>query len=81
MHSMQKRVERKRSQAKKIGFFFCEPQSTLTSGCMAPQNFIGVLSRELPPLQRFRPDLPPVIDSILRKMTQKVSLQYMQYWQ
>ncbi|KAG0250751.1 hypothetical protein BG011_008125 [Mortierella polycephala] len=31
----------------------------------------GVLSKELPPLRDFRPDMPPVIDDILRKMTQK----------
>ncbi|KAF9900280.1 hypothetical protein BX616_002633, partial [Lobosporangium transversale] len=32
----------------------------------------GVLSRDLPPLDTFRPDMPPIIDDILRKMTQKV---------
>ncbi|KAF9571424.1 hypothetical protein EC968_000639 [Mortierella alpina] len=32
----------------------------------------GVLSRSLPPLRTFRPDMPPVIDDILRKMTQKI---------
>ncbi|KAF9958067.1 hypothetical protein BGZ72_000932 [Mortierella alpina] len=31
----------------------------------------GVLSRPLPSLTTFRPDMPPVIDDILRKMTQK----------
>ncbi|CAO3565313.1 unnamed protein product [Mortierella alpina] len=31
----------------------------------------GVLSRSLPPLRTFRPDMPPIIDDILRKMTQK----------
>ncbi|KAI1314599.1 hypothetical protein EDD11_001942 [Mortierella claussenii] len=31
----------------------------------------GVLSRDLPPLRTFRPDMPPIIDDILRKMTQK----------
>ncbi|KAF8965833.1 hypothetical protein BGZ52_011520, partial [Haplosporangium bisporale] len=31
----------------------------------------GVLSRDLPPLRDFRPDMPPIIDDILRKMTQK----------
>ncbi|KAI1310789.1 hypothetical protein EDD11_003666 [Mortierella claussenii] len=31
----------------------------------------GVLSRDLPPLGNFRPDMPPIIDAILRKMTQK----------
>ncbi|KAF9286905.1 hypothetical protein BGZ68_002447 [Mortierella alpina] len=32
----------------------------------------GVLSRSLPPLKMFRPDMPPIIDDILRKMTQKI---------
>ncbi|KAI8597108.1 hypothetical protein EDD21DRAFT_311281 [Dissophora ornata] len=31
----------------------------------------GVLSRDLPPLSAFRPDIPPIIDDILRKMTRK----------
>ncbi|KAF8936832.1 hypothetical protein BGZ58_003637 [Dissophora ornata] len=31
----------------------------------------GVLTRDLPPLRNFRPDMPPVIDAILHKMTQK----------
>ncbi|KAF9900626.1 hypothetical protein EC991_007072 [Linnemannia zychae] len=31
----------------------------------------GVLSRDLPPVSDFRPDMPPVVDAILRKMTQK----------
>ncbi|KAG0216028.1 hypothetical protein BGX33_000547 [Mortierella sp. NVP41] len=31
----------------------------------------GVLSRDLPPVSDFRPEMPPVIDAILRKMTQK----------
>ncbi|KAG0378264.1 hypothetical protein BGX24_004323 [Mortierella sp. AD032] len=31
----------------------------------------GVLSRDLPPVSDFRPDMPPIVDAILRKMTQK----------
>ncbi|KAI7823060.1 hypothetical protein BC939DRAFT_452661 [Gamsiella multidivaricata] len=31
----------------------------------------GVLSIDLPPLGMFRPDMPPIIDDILRKMTRK----------
>ncbi|KAF9951441.1 hypothetical protein BGZ65_005951, partial [Modicella reniformis] len=31
----------------------------------------GILSRDLPPLRTFRPDMPLIIDDILRKMTQK----------
>ncbi|KAF9585105.1 histidine kinase osmosensor, partial [Lunasporangiospora selenospora] len=31
----------------------------------------GVLTRDLPSLNVFRPDMPPIIDDILRKMTQK----------
>ncbi|KAF9936474.1 hypothetical protein BGZ67_002335 [Mortierella alpina] len=41
------------------------------SGHDSVQILQGVLSRELPPLNKFRPDMPPVIDGILRKMTQK----------
>ncbi|CAO3566998.1 unnamed protein product [Mortierella alpina] len=41
------------------------------SGHDSVQILQGVLSRELPPLTKFRPDMPPVIDGILRKMTQK----------
>ncbi|KAF9280280.1 hypothetical protein BGZ68_007335 [Mortierella alpina] len=41
------------------------------SGQDSVQILQGVLSRELPPLNKFRPDMPPVIDGILRKMTQK----------
>ncbi|KAF9969524.1 hypothetical protein BGZ73_008097, partial [Actinomortierella ambigua] len=40
-------------------------------GTDSVQVLQGVLSRELPPLSDFRPDMPPIIDSILRKMTQK----------
>jgi hypothetical protein len=43
-------------------FFVDEPQ------------IIGVLSRELPPLRNFRPDMPPIVDDILRKMTKKVTI-------
>ncbi|KAG0012408.1 hypothetical protein BGZ80_011760 [Entomortierella chlamydospora] len=31
----------------------------------------GVLSRDLPPVRDFRPDMPSIVDDILRKMTQK----------
>ncbi|KAG0204256.1 hypothetical protein BGX28_003751 [Mortierella sp. GBA30] len=41
------------------------------SGQDSVQILQGVLSRDLPPLGQFRPDMPPVIDDILRKMTQK----------
>ncbi|KAG0268106.1 hypothetical protein BGZ95_002620, partial [Linnemannia exigua] len=40
-------------------------------GTDSVQILQGVLSRELPPLRSFRPDMPPVIDDILRKMTKK----------
>ncbi|KAF9902373.1 hypothetical protein EC991_005007, partial [Linnemannia zychae] len=40
-------------------------------GTDSVQILQGVLSRELPPLRNFRPDMPPVIDDILRKMTKK----------
>ncbi|KAF9538483.1 hypothetical protein EC957_006716 [Mortierella hygrophila] len=40
-------------------------------GTDSVQILQGVLSRELPPLRDFRPDMPPVIDDILRKMTKK----------
>ncbi|KAG0344824.1 hypothetical protein BG004_004141 [Podila humilis] len=40
-------------------------------GCDSVQILQGVLSRDLPPLRDFRPDMPPIIDHILRKMTQK----------
>ncbi|KAF9120808.1 hypothetical protein BGW39_011070 [Mortierella sp. 14UC] len=40
-------------------------------GMDSVQILQGVLSRELPPLRSFRPDMPPVIDDILRKMTKK----------
>ncbi|KAF9311034.1 hypothetical protein BG003_007834 [Podila horticola] len=40
-------------------------------GSDSVQILQGVLSRELPPLRDFRPDMPPIIDDILRKMTQK----------
>ncbi|KAF9162424.1 hypothetical protein DFQ26_003553 [Actinomortierella ambigua] len=40
-------------------------------GTDSVQVLQGVLSRELPPLSDFRPDMPPMIDAILRKMTQK----------
>ncbi|KAF9120019.1 hypothetical protein BGW39_011732 [Mortierella sp. 14UC] len=35
----------------------------------------GVLSRDLPPVSNFRPDMPPIVDAILRKMTQKQPIQ------
>ncbi|KAG0343527.1 hypothetical protein BG004_005233 [Podila humilis] len=41
------------------------------TGIDSVQILQGVLSRDLPPLKQFRPDMPPVIDDILRKMTQK----------
>ncbi|KAF9379922.1 hypothetical protein CPC16_010535 [Podila verticillata] len=41
------------------------------TGTDSVQILQGVLSRDLPPLKQFRPDMPPVIDDILRKMTQK----------
>ncbi|KAI7824108.1 hypothetical protein BC939DRAFT_410692 [Gamsiella multidivaricata] len=41
------------------------------TGTDSVQILQGVLSRELPPLRIFRPDMPPVIDDILRKMTRK----------
>ncbi|KAG9061971.1 hypothetical protein KI688_006688 [Linnemannia hyalina] len=31
----------------------------------------GVLTRDLPPVSDFRSDMPPIVDAILRKMTQK----------
>lgn len=40
-------------------------------GSDSVQIMQGVLSRDLPPLRDFRPDMPPIIDDILRKMTQK----------
>ncbi|KAG0236861.1 hypothetical protein BGW41_000332 [Actinomortierella wolfii] len=40
-------------------------------GVDSVQVLQGILSQELPPLSEFRPDMPPIIDSILRKMTQK----------
>ncbi|KAG0242856.1 hypothetical protein BGX31_011446 [Mortierella sp. GBA43] len=40
-------------------------------GTDSVQILQGVLSRDLPPLSTFRPDMPPIIDDILRKMTQK----------
>ncbi|KAF9328379.1 hypothetical protein BG006_008435, partial [Podila minutissima] len=41
------------------------------TGTDSVQILQGVLSRDLPPLKQFRPDMPPIIDDILRKMTQK----------
>ncbi|KAF9396475.1 hypothetical protein BGX21_009517 [Mortierella sp. AD011] len=41
-------------------------------GTDSVQILQGVLSRELPPLSLFRPDMPLIIDAILRKMTQKI---------
>ncbi|KAF9107718.1 hypothetical protein BGX27_008637 [Mortierella sp. AM989] len=40
-------------------------------GSDSVQILQGVLSRDLPPLSMFRPDMPPIIDDIIRKMTQK----------
>ncbi|KAF9429761.1 hypothetical protein BGZ94_009593 [Podila epigama] len=41
------------------------------TGTDSVQILQGVLTKDLPPLSQFRPDMPPVIDAILRKMTQK----------
>ncbi|KAG0071512.1 hypothetical protein BGZ92_004261, partial [Podila epicladia] len=41
------------------------------TGTDSVQILQGVLSRDLPPLKQFRPDMPSIIDDILRKMTQK----------
>ncbi|KAG0318985.1 hypothetical protein BGZ99_005349 [Dissophora globulifera] len=41
-------------------------------GVDSVQILQGVLSKDLPPLCNYRPDMPPIIDAILRKMTQKI---------
>ncbi|KAF9932793.1 histidine kinase osmosensor [Linnemannia zychae] len=41
-------------------------------GTDSVQILQGVLTRDLPSVSEFRPDMPPIVDAILRKMTQKI---------
>ncbi|GJJ74079.1 hypothetical protein EMPS_06437 [Entomortierella parvispora] len=41
------------------------------SGNDSVQILQGVLSRDLPSIRQYRPDMPPILDDILAKMTQK----------
>ncbi|KAF9983750.1 hypothetical protein BGZ65_001475 [Modicella reniformis] len=43
----------------------------LQVGLLSLGHGLGVLTRDLPSVKNFRPDIPPIIDDILRKMTQK----------
>jgi len=45
---------------------------SLTFGSTDTDGDLGVLTKDLPSVRNFRPEMPPVVDDILRKMTQKV---------